>query len=132
MDRLCVHRTGEQELYITPQDGSGQEEQITSANNMFLLPPVWSPDSRKLLYADNSVRLFFVDIRAKRPVEIDHGKSDDFQGYNWSPDSQWVAYGKTAENHNSAIYLYSIADGSTTAATDSSTQGWEPVFDPGG
>ncbi len=125
-------RTGEQELYITPQDGSGQEEQITSANNMFLLPPVWSPDSRKLLYADNSVRLFLVDIRAKRPVEIDHGKSDDFQGYNWSPDSQWVAYGKTAENHNSAIYLYSIADGSTTAATDSSTQGWEPVFDPGG
>ena len=125
-------RTGEQELYIAPQDGMGKEEQITSGNKMFLLAPVWSPDSRKLLYADNSVRLFFVDIRTKQPVLIDQGKYDDLEGYSWSPDSQWVAYGKTSENHNSAIYLYSAADRKITAVTDSSTQSWNPVFDPAG
>ena len=125
-------RTGEQELYIAPQDGMGQEQRITSDNKMFLLAPVWSPDSRKLLYTDNSVRLFYVDIQTKQPVMIDQGKYDDMHGYNWSPDSQWVAYGKVAENHNSVIYLYSLADHKVTAVTDSATESANPVFDPDG
>jgi tricorn protease len=125
-------RTGEQELYIAPQDGMGKEEQITSGNKMFLLPPVWSPDSRKLLYADNSVRLFYVDIQSKQPVLIDQGKYGDMEGYNWSPDSQWVAYGKAGENRNSVIYLYSAADHKITPVTDAATESWNPVFDPDG
>jgi len=125
-------RTGEQELYIAPQDGMAQEEQITSGNKMFLLPPAWSPDSHKLLYADNSVRLFYVDIQTKQPVLIDQGKYDDLQGYSWSPDSKWVAYGKTGENHNSVVYLYSTTDRKITAVTSSATQSWDPVFDPDG
>ncbi|HUB81814.1 MAG TPA: PDZ domain-containing protein [Bryobacteraceae bacterium] len=124
--------TGEQQLYIAPEDGSGKEQQITSADKMFLLKPVWSPDSRKLLYTDNSARLFYVDIQTRQPVLIDRDLFDDPEGYNWAPDSQWVAYGKTGENHNSAIYLYSLADKKITGVTDTSTQSWDPVFDPGG
>ncbi|MFZ0933325.1 MAG: PDZ domain-containing protein [Bryobacteraceae bacterium] len=125
-------RTGEQELYIAPQDGVGKEEQITSGSKMFLMPPVWSPDSHKLLYADNAVRLFFVDTQTKQPVLIDQGKYDDMQGYSWSPDSKWVAYGKPAEDHNSVIEIYSVADQKITAVTDATTQSWNPVFDPDG
>ena len=125
-------RTGEQELYIAPQDGMGKEEQITSGGKMFLLAPVWSPDSHKLLYADNGVHLFWVDIQAKQPVEIDQGKYSDFQGYAWSPDSKWVAYAKPGENQNSVVYLYSTEDHKTSAATGSATQSWGPAFDPEG
>ena len=125
-------RTGEQELYIAPQDGTGKEEQITSGGKMFLLAPVWSPDSRKLLYADNGVHLFFVDVQTKQPVQVDQGKYGDFQGYTWSPDSKWVAYGKPGENQNSAIYLYSTADQKITAVTDGATESWSPAFDPEG
>ena len=63
---------------------------------------------------------------------IDQGKYDDLQGYSWSLDSQWVAYGKAAENHNSVIYLYSMANGKMTPVTDSTTQSWNPIFDPEG
>ncbi len=125
-------RTGEQELYIAPQDGMGKEEQVTSGGKMFLLPPVWSPDSRKLLYADNEVHLFFVDIQTKQPVAIDQGKYGDFEGYTWSPDSKWVAYGKPVENRLSVVYLYSTADQKISAVTDDATQSWNPAFDPEG
>ncbi len=125
-------RTGENQLYIRPQGETGKGIQITANNKVFLLPPVWSPDSKELLYADKSLRLFYVDIEAKKPVLIDQGKYSDLTDYQWSPDSQWVVYAKTADNLNGAIYLYSLKDQKITPVTTSFTNSWNPVFDPGG
>jgi tricorn protease len=125
-------RTGEQELYLAPQDGMGKEIRVTTDGTMFRLPPVWSPDSKKLLYADKSVRLFYVDIDVKKPVQIDQGKYFDITDYSWSPDSQWVAYAKMAENQNNVVYLYSMADKKITPVTTSFTDSKNPIFDPDG
>ncbi len=125
-------RTGEDELYTVPADGTGPETRVTSDGKVFRLAPVWSPDSRKLLFPDKDVRLWYVDLQEKKPVLIDQGRYDDLQGYTWSPDSAWVAYGKTSENHNSAIYFYSLADRKITPATTDFYSSWNPVFDPGG
>ncbi len=125
-------RTGEDELYITPQDGMGKEVQITSGRTGFLFQPVWSPDSKALLYADSSVNLFYVNVEEKKPVQIDQGHYDDITDYRWSPDSKWAAYAKTAENHNPVLYLYSLADQKITPVTDDFTSSWNPVFDPDG
>ena len=125
-------RSGEDELYLVPQDGMGKEVRITTDGKMFRLPPVWSPDSKKLLFADKDVRLFYVDIETKQPVLIDQGKYDDLTDYSWSPDSKWVAYAKAAENRYGVIYLYSLAERKSTAVTTSFTHSWNPVFDPEG
>jgi tricorn protease len=125
-------RSGEDELYITPQDGMGKEVRITSDGKMFRLPPVWAPDSKKLLFADKSLRLFFVDLESKQPVLIDQGKYFDLTDYSWSPDSQWVAYAKMAANHNQAIYLYSLASKKISSVTSTFTDSYNPVFDPAG
>ena len=42
-------RTGEDEIYISPENGRGQEIQITSGHKGFMFEPVWSPDSKKLI-----------------------------------------------------------------------------------
>ncbi len=125
-------RSGEDELYIAPQDGMGPEVRITFDGTMFRLPPVWSPDSKKLLWADKSLRLFYVDIDAKKPVLIDQGRDFDITDYNWSPDSQWVAYAKPERNGNSAILLYSLAGRRLAPVTTSFYNSRSPVFDPGG
>jgi tricorn protease len=125
-------RTGEDELYITPQDGLGQEQRITFDGKMFRLPPVWAPDSKKLLFADKETRLFYVDINDKKPVQIDQGKYADLTDYNWSPDSNWVAYSKAAENHNGVIYLYGLADRKISAVTTNASDSSAPYFDPEG
>jgi tricorn protease len=125
-------RTGENQLYIRPQKESGKEIQITTSNKVFLLPPVWSPDSTKLLYADSTLHLYYVDIHDKKPVLIDQGEYSDLTEYVWSPDSKWVAYAKAASNNNNAIYLYSLADKKITPVTSSFTESSNPAFDPGG
>ncbi len=125
-------RSGEQELYVVPQDGNGKEIRVTTDGTMFRMPPTWSPDSKKLLYADKAVRLFYVDVEAKKPVQIDQGKYSDINDYNWSPDSQWVTYAKTEVNGNNVVYVYSLGDKKITAVTTSFTDSRAPVFDPDG
>jgi tricorn protease len=125
-------RTGEQELYVMPQNGMGKEERITFDGTMFRLQPVWSPDSTKLLFADKTARLFYVDINDKKPVLIDQGHYADLTDYNWSPDSKWVVYAKAAENGYGVLYLYSLADKRITPVTTDFTNSHNPVFDPEG
>jgi len=125
-------RTGEQELYLMPQNGMGQEQRITFDGAMQRLQPVWSPDSTKLLFADKSLRLFYVDIHDKKPVLIDQGKFADVTDYNWSPDSKWVVYSKAASNGYQVVYLYSLADKKITPVTSSFNNSHNPVFDPAG
>ncbi len=125
-------RTGEDELYMTPQDGLGQEVRITSDGKMFRLPPVWAPDSQKLVFADKEARLFYVDVQEKKPVFIDKGLYDDINDYGWSPDSHWVTYAKTSENRNHVIYLYSADDRKSTPVTTSASDSTAPYFDPEG
>jgi tricorn protease len=125
-------RSGEYELYLKPQDGVGAETRITTDGTMFRLPPVWSPDSKKLAFADKSLRLFYVDVNEKKPVLIDQGKYADLTDYSWSPDSKWIAYAKAADNLYGVVYLYSLDDKKVSPVTTSFTNSWNPIFDPDG
>ena len=125
-------RTGEEELYIAPQDGLGPEQRITFDGKVYRLPPIWSPDSKKLVFSDKDVRLWYVDINDKKPIQIDQGHYSDITDYNWSPDSNWVTYSKAAINRNGVIYLYNLGDKKITAVTDDTSNSTGPYFDPEG
>ena len=159
-------RTGEDELYITPQDGMGNVElgtpnlgtdqgkqqekdkeaaaarekergkdkgqQITSGSKGFKYAPVWSPDSKNLAWSDQELRLWYVNINDKKPVEVDRGKFAEILSYSWSPDSKWLAYDKAQQNGLSVVYLYSTADKKITAVTSDLVNSNSAVFDPEG
>ena len=125
-------RSGEDELYISPQDGMGAEQQITSGYKGFKYAPTWSPDSKKLAWSDKDCRLWYVDVNAKKQVEVDRGKYGEILNYSWSPDSKWLAYDKNAENSYSVVHLYSLTDSKITPVTTDMTNSFAPVFDPAG
>ncbi len=162
-------KTGEDEIYITPQDGMGnvelgkeseakdkdkekekgkeaaakeeaqkkqrgkdKEQQITSGYKGFKFAPVWSPDSKRLAWADKDLRLWYVDIADKKPVDVDRGKFSEITNYNWSPDSKWLAYDKALASGVSVVYLYSTADKKITAVTGDLVNSNSAVFDPEG
>ncbi len=103
-------KTGEYELYVSPQDGLGKEQEITSGSKGFMFTPAWSPDSKKLAWADQKLRLWYVDTGDKKPVQVDQAKFGEITNYSWSPDSKWLGYDKPAENNYSVVYLYSLGD----------------------
>src|SRR5881394_312233 len=110
--------TGENELYVRSQDGKGQPQQVTSGADTYYYRPVWSPDSKKLLWADRLQRLRYVDVASKTVTQVDQDKWGEIQSYNWSPDSQWIAWSQPEENGMPRVYLYSIGSKQQTPVTD--------------
>jgi tricorn protease len=110
--------TGENELYVRSQDGKGQPQQVTSGADTYYYKPVWSPDSKKLLWADRLQRLRYVDVAAKAITQVDQDKWGEIQSYNWSPDSQWIAWSRPEENDLTRVYIFSVADKKQTPVTD--------------
>ncbi|MGP8140468.1 MAG: PDZ domain-containing protein, partial [Terriglobales bacterium] len=123
-------RTGEDEIYIAQQDGLAAEEPITSGHKGFMFQPAWSPDSSKIAWADKDLKLWYVDIKEKKPVEVDRGKFFEIVNYNWSPDSKWLAYDKNLASGYSVVYLYSLEDKKVTAVTSTLQNSYGALFDP--
>jgi tricorn protease len=73
-----------------------------------------------------------VDIKDKKPVEVDRGHYGEILNYSWSPDSKWLAYDKNAENLYSVVHLYSLATSKITPVTTNMDNSFAPIFDPEG
>jgi tricorn protease len=153
-------RSGEDQIYITPQDGMGnidlgkqpstdpkdkekeaaaakergkdREQQITSGFKGFMFQPIWSPDSKKLAWADKDLHLWYVDIADKKPVQVDNARFWEITDYSWSPDSKWIAYDKQNISNISAVYLYSLESKQITAVTTDLVNSQLPIWDPEG
>src|SRR5690606_2353848 len=70
-------QTGEYEVYVRAQDGSGAPRQVTSDGNTWRFAPAWSPDSSKLVFGDKRQRLNVVDVASGRVRAADHSGTED-------------------------------------------------------
>ena len=135
---LISDRTGEQQLYLVDQKGRQPWRQITDGQYGHILPLVWSPDSKSILFSDKYMRLHRVDVAAGKVTEIAHSDYDDawerwgIMDYVWSPDSRWVAYTSNQANMCENIYLHDTKTGDTVAVTDDMTTDWSPSFSADG
>jgi tricorn protease len=123
---------GEDEIYIESQDGKGQAIQVTRGGDVYKYTPLWSPDSKKLLWSDRRQRLSMVDIDTKVVTPIASATAFEITDYAWSPDSQWVVYARPEEKEMTRIYLYSLGSKETIPATDGWYNSYAPVFSSNG
>lgn len=125
-------KTGEYEIYLRDPEGKKEEIQLSRYLKEFPFSLQWSPDSKKLLFHDQTYSLYYIDIDEKVVRRIDTSDWNDIGDYTWSPDSKWVAFSKLGDNFMSSIYLYSLADGSMHRVTNGFYDDDSPCFDPGG
>lgn len=127
--------SGEFDLYIKAADGKGKEKRVTSDSDCYRANPVWSPDSKKIIFGDARVNLLYADVETGKVTKVDHSKyarATNFITGTWSPDSNWIAYAKPEVNQLYSIFLYSLADGKSYQVTSKMTDDREPAFDPDG
>ncbi|MBL8177568.1 MAG: PD40 domain-containing protein [Bryobacterales bacterium] len=128
--------SGEYMLHLAPQNGEGDVQKISLGNPpSFFYSPVWSPDSRKICYADKRLQLWHLDIEKKSPVKIDRSSyQNSLDSFNatWSPDSKWIAYAKQLRNHLKAVHVYSVESGQSKQITDGMSDAISPVWDRNG
>jgi len=121
-------RTGEYEIYIQDAGMNNPPVQLTSNSTAWKYNPIWSPDSKKLLYADRTHQLKVLDITTKEETVAGKGRSNDIFDYSWSPDSRWIAYSKSSANNLNAIWVYPLATGKATQLTNDRFNDDSPVF----
>jgi tricorn protease len=130
-------RSGEYELTLKPSDGKGDERQLTNLGPGWRYQPYWSPDSKKMVFIDSSMKIWLHDLDKQQTSQIDrqlyyyHGDLQRFQ-VNWSSDSRWLTYGGDTEAQLQAIVIYDTKDGKRHQVTSAFYDDDQPVFDPAG
>jgi tricorn protease len=124
--------SGENELYVRAQDGSGDPVQVTRGADTYYYRALWSPDSKKLLWADRLQRLRYVTVETKEVTLVDTATAFEIRQYAWSPDSQWIAWSRPEDQSLAKVWLYSLASGRKFEATDGWYAATEPAFSDDG
>jgi tricorn protease len=128
----CSEESGEYEITIRPQDGSGEAKRLTTGSEEWILQPIWSPDGGKIAYSDKMNSLWILDVDSGKKVLADRNEFDSIDNYSFSPDSKWICYTKNDKNFMSSIWVYSLEKKQQMQLTDGTTDDREPVFSKDG
>jgi tricorn protease len=131
--------SGEYQLCLKDQTGLPPPRVIDlGPHPSYFYAPTWSPDSKKIAFADARLNLWYVNVASAHPVpvKVDASPFEDFAPVqfdeSWSPDSRWIAYDRLLSNHLHAIFAYDLADRHSTQITDGMSDSRYPAFDRSG
>ncbi len=116
---------------------TGQEEIVTGLKNGFRYGLTWSPDSRKLAYIDQSMRIQYYDRDSKQVVPVAQEFSYFHYGLenfrcSWSPDSRWLAIQQDSKTEVPTVGLYDTKEKKYRTIPSGFYAMSNPVFDPTG
>lgn len=125
---------GEYQLMIYDMTGKQQPKTLTNFPSGFNYEIYWSPDSKKVVYVDQSMTINYLDITTGKIVKADKGYFM-FEGglrnftVSWSPDSKWVAYARSTGNRaTTAIFLYDTQNNKASQLTSGYYSDFSPAF----
>ena len=127
--------SGEYQLMIGEQTGVTKPRAISLPSAAFYSELAWSPDNKQLLFQDNHLNLWAIDVASGKATKIDTETfSDPSRSIDpvWSPDSRWIAYSRNLDNRMRAIFAYSFAEGKSYQITDGMSDAISPAFDASG
>ncbi|AFH50815.1 Periplasmic protease [Ignavibacterium album JCM 16511] len=130
-------KTGEYQLTIRDIEKPGEEKALTSFDDGFRYNIYWSPDSKKLVFIDQAMRINLYDMSSDKLTQVDkqfwyyEGGLRNFS-VSWSSDSRYFTYGKDQSNRASAIAIYDTKEGKLHQVTNGFYSDSNPVFDPDG
>ncbi len=125
-------QTGEYEIWVTGSDGRTAPRQVTSGGSTFRFAPRWSPDSKKLVFSDKTLTVWWCDVATGRLTKVDKAEYGEIHDYTWSPDSKWLAYSRTNAANFNQLVLCSLGEGRPVVVSTGMTDDVSPAFDPEG
>ncbi|HEY1375388.1 MAG TPA: S41 family peptidase, partial [Gemmataceae bacterium] len=107
-------QTGREEVWLT--DEKGEHLKKVSDADCEKGTPVWSPDSKALLYPAGDKKLYKYTLDGEKTDVLTSGEVVEFGGMGvsrpqWSPDGKWVSYTKADTTLLPHVYLLPAAGG---------------------
>jgi len=73
-------KSGDDEVWLTAQDGSTAPQQLTTGGSAQRYAPVWSPDGKKIVFGDKNGKVYVVTVATKQMqmiVDAPNGQIQD-------------------------------------------------------
>jgi tricorn protease len=138
-------KSGEYKLVIESQDGVDAPREIALPDGApapssqkygrFYYSPVWSPDSKKLLYTDTNLNVWVMDVATGQTKIVGNDPwmvPQRTLAPSWSPDSKWVAFASRLNTLYRAIVVSNVETGEKQQITDGLADAMYPVWDASG
>jgi tricorn protease len=128
-------KSGEYKLVIESQDGVGAPREIAFQKSQFYYSPVWSPDSKKLLYTDTNLNVWVMDVATGQAKIVGNDPwmvPERTLAPSWSPDSKWVAFASRLNTLYRTIVVANVDTGEKRQVTDGLADAMYPVWDASG
>jgi tricorn protease len=128
-------KSGEYKLVIESPDGIGAPREIAFQQPAFYYTPVWSPDSKKLLYTDTNLNVWVMDIATGQAKAVGNDPwmvPERTLAPSWSPDSKWIAFASRLNTLYRAIVVANVETGEKQQITDGLADAMYPVWDASG
>ena len=124
--------SGEEQIYLADQDGSGAPVPMTTGFAAMLNTPVWSPDSTRLAFSDKDGKVYVLSVADKKITQAAHDTRSMVMDYAWSPEGAFLAFSMGERNGNRSLHLWRAADGTLHRVTGDLFSEWGPAWDPDG
>ncbi|HEY0461983.1 MAG TPA: PDZ domain-containing protein [Pyrinomonadaceae bacterium] len=125
--------TGEYFLHIRSLETDAVKKIAIEKQPSFYWNPVWSPDSKKLVFNDRRLNLWLADKDgAVTKIDTSDYSSQDNWAASFSPDSRFLTYAKRLKNRAGTVFIYDAAQRKSFQITDGKTHTQSPVFDANG
>ncbi|MBK6929927.1 MAG: PD40 domain-containing protein [Saprospirales bacterium] len=127
-------KNGEYQLVLHDLTRPNQAETCTNFTSGFRYFLFWSPDSKKLAFVDQAMKIQVYELASRSVYQVDQAL-DLFEGglhgfrASWSSDSRWLAYSRGLDNGNTAIFLFDTQNKQLRQVTSGFYSDYEPAFD---
>lgn len=121
--------TGEYEIYVVAPDGKSEARQVTKGGDCYRYLSDWSPDSKHIIFTDKTGALYLCTVESGEVKLIDKDPWTNRMRSSWSHDSRWVAYARSCDNQQGAIWIYNVETGEKNQVTSGMFNDASPTFD---
>lgn len=125
-------KSGEVELWRFAANGVGEPRQLSKGATVLRQRAFPSPDGKWIAHFDKDRRLYLLNFASGEDKQIDRSKFDAHEGIEWSPDSRWIVFSKSAQNMFKTLLLIDISTGKLTQLTSDRYDAQEATFSPDG
>jgi len=130
-------KTGEYELTVKEFGINEEEKTLTSFGSGYRYNIYWSPDSKKIAFIDQAMKIKIYNFDSDKIVDVDQGLYM-YEGalrnfsVSWSSDSKWLAYSRGINNQLTAVFIFDTNENKLHQATSGFYSDYDPRFDPEG
>ena len=124
--------SGEEQLYLIDQEGTGKPEQLTTQFEAMLFAPEWAGDGTRLALSDKNGKLYVVTVADRKVLEVARDEFGGIRDYRWSPDGSWLAFSMANRNGFRSLYIWGVGDGKVRRVTEDTFNVEGPAWDPEG